>query len=112
MHLRRGQELGRGCGAPLCQSPPRSTRGPALIGAVLGGVGRADPETRAQPRGEVSAPVLPSTIKSERAFFPAAASTALSASPQGLPVTGEGLLLSQKEQRGEAPLTGSLVTEK
>lgn len=75
MHLRRGQELGRGCGAPLCQSPPRSTRGPALIGAVLGGVGRADPETRAQPRGEVSAPVLPSTIKSERAFFPAAAST-------------------------------------
>lgn len=74
-HLRRGQELGRGCGAPLCQSPPRSTRGPALIGAVLRGVGRADPETRAQPRGEVSAPVLPSTIKSERAFFPAAAST-------------------------------------
>lgn len=37
MHLRRGQELGRGCGAPLCQSPPRSTRGPALIGAVLRG---------------------------------------------------------------------------
>lgn len=35
-----------------------------------------------------------------------------SASPQGLPVTGEGLLLSQKEQRAEAPLTGSLVTEK
>lgn len=74
MHLRRGQELGRGCGAPLCQSPPRSTRGPALIGAVLRGWD-ALTQKRAQPRGEVSAPVLPSTIKSECAFFPAAAST-------------------------------------
>lgn len=107
-----GRSWGGAAGRPCAnrhpvrrEAPPSSARSSAAWDALT--QKRARSHAARFPRRSFQVRSSPSVLS----FRPPRAHD-LQLLSQGLPVTGEGLLLSQKEQRGEAPLTGSLVTEK